>query len=302
MSSRQKIRVAVVQFDSKIGKAQDNISRATEICNELAPRSVDLVCLPEMIFSGYVFPDSVAISPFLEEPQQGPTSIFVSELAKRLQCYVMAGYPERLKPEEHHTILKDGKEINQVGANSAVICDPEGNFIGNYRKTNLFMTDMTWAKPGTGFMTLHLPAPLNTVSLGICMDLNCQPPSEWGLETGPYEIADHCIDNQSNVLILLNAWLDSKEQEESDEDWRVLNYWAARLRPLWVTEQSAESDPAQPAKDHNTIVVVCNRCGEENDTLFAGSSAVYSMGGSSGRPRLLDCVGRKFEGVAVWTV
>lgn len=35
-----------------------------------------------------------------------------------------------------------------VGANSAVLCGPNGYFIGNYRKTNLFATDRTWAKAG----------------------------------------------------------------------------------------------------------------------------------------------------------
>jgi len=256
-----------------------------------------------MIFTGYVFSDSVAISPYLEEPKKGPTAQFVSQLAKRLQCYVAAGYPERLQPEERQTITKNDKTIDQVGANSAIVCDPEGNFIGNYRKTNLFMTDMTWAKPGTGFMTFRLPAPLNTVSMGICMDLNCQPPAEWGLESGPYEIADYSIDQKSNVLILLNAWLDSGDQPEKDEDWGVLNFWAARLRPLWASkEEDADDSSTKPREGNDTIVVVCNRCGEENDTLFAGTSAVYSMKRNSGRPQLLDCVSRKFEGVAVWTV
>lgn len=40
------------------------------------------------------------------------------------------------------------KEVQQVGANSAVVYDPNGVRIGDYRKTNLFETDMTWAKPG----------------------------------------------------------------------------------------------------------------------------------------------------------
>ena len=35
-----------------------------------------------------------------------------------------------------------------VGANSAILAGPEGDSIG-YRKTNMFETDKTWAKPGT---------------------------------------------------------------------------------------------------------------------------------------------------------
>lgn len=40
-------------------------------------------------------------------------------------------------------------EHEEVGANSAVLYGPDGAFVGNYRKTNPFETDKTWAKPGT---------------------------------------------------------------------------------------------------------------------------------------------------------
>ena len=40
------------------------------------------------------------------------------------------------------------KEIEQVGANAAVLYGPDGEFVGDYRKTNLYTTDMTWARAG----------------------------------------------------------------------------------------------------------------------------------------------------------
>ena len=40
------------------------------------------------------------------------------------------------------------KEIEQVGANAAVLYGPDGEFGGDYRKTNLYTTDMTWARAG----------------------------------------------------------------------------------------------------------------------------------------------------------
>lgn len=98
---------------------------------------------------GYVFPDATSISPYLETPKTGPTSRFCSELAKRLHCYVAGGYPERLQPNEVERGRDyNGNEIQRVGANSAVLYGPEGDWIGGYRKTNLYETDMTWAKPG----------------------------------------------------------------------------------------------------------------------------------------------------------
>lgn len=121
----------------------------------------------------------------------------------------------------------------------------------------------------------RLPHPIHTMALGICMDLNAQPPALWTLEDGPYEIAQHCIDNKANVLLLLNAWLDSGNETEEAKDWSTLNFWAARLRPLWARsedteEEEEEDEPAQGDKSdgRETIVIVCNRCGSENGMDF----------------------------------
>ena len=239
-------------------------------------------------YSGYVFRDAASISPFLEHPHTGPTSRFCAEMAEKLHCYVVAGYPERLEQSE---ITKrsdsNGHIIDAIGANSAVVHGPGGERIGGYRKTNLFETDQTWAKPGssrssdceiethacsrfvgTGFVTFNLPAPLNTVSLGICMDLNPQPPAVWTLEDGPYEIADYCRVNGTDLLILLNAWLDSGIDEDTAEDWHTLNYWASRLRPLWSHVGDDVNQPPAIIEPRRTVAIVCNRCGEENGRSF----------------------------------
>ncbi|THH30042.1 hypothetical protein EUX98_g4155 [Antrodiella citrinella] len=231
-----------------------------------------------MCFTGYTFTDSAHITPYLEDPLTGPTSVFCRDLARQKGCYVAAGYAERLGTQETAVVkitrevdedrwrVKEirtvEEEVHQVGANSAVVYDPQGVRVGDFRKTNLFETDMTWAKPGTGFKTLHLPPPLNTVTLGICMDLNAQPPAKWTIE-GPYEIADHCKSTGTDTLILLNAWLLSGEQERDGRDWGTLNYWATRLRPLWSkSNRRKKSEAAKEGRE--TKVVICNRCGEEN--------------------------------------
>ncbi|KAI0700374.1 carbon-nitrogen hydrolase [Cerioporus squamosus] len=305
------MRIAVVQFAPKIGRVQENIVTAQKLCERLQPDTVDLVCLPEMIFTGYVFPDAQSITPFLEEPRTGPTSRFCALLAARLRCYVVAGYPERLPPA-------DGEANDmKVGANAAALYGPDGEFVGDYRKTNLYTTDMTWARAGTGFVTFHLPPPLNVVSLGICMDLNVQPPAVWDLTLGPYEIAEYCIAQKTSLLVLLNAWLDSGSSPDEDTDWQTINYWAARLRPLWAEVVKEEEDATAEAGGHASessseegegrkpgeelVVVVCNRCGEENGITFAGSSSLFSLTRGAGRPKLLRCMGRREEGLEVWT-
>jgi protein N-terminal amidase len=124
---------------------------------------------------------------------------------------------------------------------------------------------------GTGFASLQLPPPFNSTSIGICMDLNPEKDKSWDLLTGPYEIADHCIQSRSNLLIMLNSWLESSPTAAGDEDgaeWDTLEYWAARLRPLWAEEESLEFNNIKPQDQHplppsDTTVILCNRSGSE---------------------------------------
>jgi len=105
------------------------------------------------------------------------------------------------------------------------------------------------------------------------MDLNPQI-GDWTRHDGPYELASHCLSNKANVLILLNAWLDSGNDLEESFDWGTLNYWAARLQPLWASDEEDRSGDydlesegpldESESKGKETIVVVCNRSGKEN--------------------------------------
>lgn len=102
------------------------------------------------------------------------------------------------------------------------------------------------------------------------MDLNPQI-LDWTRAHGPYELASHCLANNANILILLNAWLDSKKEPAEAHDWYTLDYWAARLFPLWTDEKGVdpETGAAKPSTTEKegrkeTVVVICNRNGEEN--------------------------------------
>ena len=127
---------------------------------------------------------------------------------------------------------------------------------------------------------------------------------EWTLPEGPYELADHCLENRTNLLVLLNAWLYSgqeehdglivEERENEDEkgegsqdgpDRSTIDFWAARLWPLWrkdarnsyapTTQSSGSAGDEQSGikqenglHTHETSVIVCNRTGEENGRLL----------------------------------
>ena len=91
------------------------------------------------------------------------------------------------------------------------------------------------------------------------MDLNVQKPFRWESIEGPYEIASYCVAENSNLLIVLNAWLESPEDIGEDHAWTTLNFWAGRLRPLWEQQNGVSAND-----QHEMNVIVCNRTGNEN--------------------------------------
>lgn len=252
MAATTTLRVGVVQFAPKIGKVQANIARARELCNGLTPRCVDLLCFPEMIFTGYMFPDATSISPYLEHPKTGPTCTFCAELARRLECYVAAGFPERLEYDSRSTAAPPPPpplslslspsppspattapattsphnhtggvthRPTAIGFNTAVLYGPTGEPLTLYRKSNLFETDLSWAAPGSGFTVLDLPPPLGRTTIAICNDLNVHEPAVWdSLEDGPYELARHCMQEGTKLLVLLNAWLKARDDDDEEEE------------------------------------------------------------------------------------
>jgi len=267
-----------------------------------------------MAFTGYVFHSAAAILPYLEDPHSGPTASFCSAIARALHCHVAAGLPVRLDQSESRAIRAGnsafsnyqrdpygrGNDIDQVGANAAVLCDPSGAVRVTYRKTNLFRSDVPWAKPGPGFLTLDLPAPLGTTALGICMDLNPRIGTLNGAETS--DLAEHCLRTRARVLIMLNAWLSSEDEDgqedvESTEDWDTIQYWAYRLGPLYSGPK-----PDGPGEPDETFVIMCNRTGTEEGVTFAGSSALFRCQRGFGRAQLIDAMGRHEEGVRIWSV
>jgi protein N-terminal amidase len=147
------------------------------------------------------------------------------------------------------------------------------------------------------------------------MDMNVQRPLEWTSVGGPYEIASYCIAEKSNILILLNAWLESPEDIGEDTAWSTVNFWAHRLRPLWEPREGESSDNRR-----ETNVVICNRTGKENGEFhvpcscggarlsqylgrkFCGSSCSFQMRVSLGKPRLTHAMGKDEEGISLWTI
>jgi len=108
------------------------------------------------------------------------------------------------------------------------------------------------------------------------MDLNPLSSTNWQLETGPYELAEYCQAQSTNILVLLNAWLDSDHELEDEPSWSTLRYWATRLRPLWYDQHKTVID-SEALAQHRTTVVICNRTGEENGGTSCPSRSIDNL-------------------------
>lgn len=289
---------------------------------------MDLIVLPEMALTGtcgkrerrlplgYIFDSLNDIEPFLEDPFAGDskTLSLTKALAKRCECYVIAGFPERASARALQEVGDASSKfdartpMNTESAsaylpkhkhkafNSAMLVDSSGALVKVFRKHFLYETDTTWADEGTGFEYIDLPS-IGRVCVAICMDLN---PYTLEGEFDKYELAKYCTRNKVDYLVMPMNWLLPEEEVENYEIGTSndaqpcvanIHYWVARCVPLWVPGMS------KPEHDgHKICFIACNRVGKEGNTIFSGSSAVISFT-TGDRADLLGAMGTKTQGV-----
>lgn len=186
------MRVAAVQYKPVKGRRDDALADLRRLVSEAAPGS-DLVVLPEMAATGYLFPSDEAAGEVAEEPE-GPTFQALAPLAAEHGAWLVAGFPERAGDRLY---------------NSALVVDPAGELRFVYRKTLLFPPDHWWAEPGdSGYRAFDTD--VGRFGIGICMDLNDDRFLRW--------MSSAVLD----VLAFPANWI----QEDAD----VWGYWAHRMR------------------------------------------------------------------------
>ena len=126
--------IALLQFKPIRKNTEKNIR---EIKKSLAGVKADLIVLPELSNSGYLYESPGELEPFSEENTgHDPYLNALIELAKTTNAAIVTGYAE-----------KDGASLY----NSAIALSPDGP-ITNYRKTHLFDHEKNLFQPGdTGF-------------------------------------------------------------------------------------------------------------------------------------------------------
>lgn len=163
------MRVGFVQNKPIFGERDRNLAEALELAASLP---ADLLVLPELFASGYLFSDARELHD-AAEPTTGPTLRALARFCRSRSCFLIGGFPERA-PEGVF--------------NSAAVVGPEG-LLGLYRKTHLFNKERELFQPGdTGFRTWRLGG--IQVGVMICFDW-CFPEAARSLVLAGAELLAH---------------------------------------------------------------------------------------------------------------
>lgn len=146
MGKEKRIRIGVVQFNSKTDEPGENLEKAVNYIENLVEEEVDLVLLPEMFNSGYGT-DELVIKNAIE--MQEETIETLSALSDYNDVVIVGGM-----------VNKAGEDLY----NSSVIMLPYGEPV-YYNKTHLFRNEKNVFKPGNALKSFDFAG----VKFGILM-------------------------------------------------------------------------------------------------------------------------------------
>jgi len=144
-------RVAVCQFQPILKNRYANLQKIAFMLSKL---EADLVVLPELATSGYVFANQQEVNDVSEDALTGPTATLLKKLAVEKDTSYVIGFPEKTQEGVY---------------NSAMLVNPDGS-IHIYRKTHLFFEEKLYFQPGdTGFKVFEAKNGVK-VGLMVCFD------------------------------------------------------------------------------------------------------------------------------------
>jgi N-carbamoylputrescine amidase len=152
--SESLIKVAALQMEPHVGDKERNVIESVSLINKACKEGVNLMVLPELCNTGYMFNSREEAFALSEKVPEGPSTCAWIECCKKYGAYIVAGITER--------------DDNRL-YDSAVVLGPEGH-IGTYRKIHLWNEEKMWFEPGN----LGLPVfdlPFGRVGCRICYDV-----------------------------------------------------------------------------------------------------------------------------------
>ena len=149
----KKTRVGCVQFEPIIGEVDSNINKILHHIKVAHDKGIEILVLPELSNSGYVFHSREEAFNLAEMVPDGATTLMLIEAASKHKMIIVAGIAE-----VHNGVLY----------NSAVAVGHNG-YIGKFRKNHLWGAENLFFEPGNlGVPVWHTPH--GRISALICYD------------------------------------------------------------------------------------------------------------------------------------
>ena len=126
------MRAGFLQFKPVFGEPEKNISDIDRLISGNPPRAGDLIVIPELANSGYLFSSKDELRNLSEEIPNGEFCNFLRKISSDKKCYIVSGICERAGDKYF---------------NSAILVHPDGQ-INTYRKLHLFYEEKLWFTPG----------------------------------------------------------------------------------------------------------------------------------------------------------
>ena len=125
----EMLRVGFFQFAPKFGEVATNLSK---IVSALRRAEADIIVLPELPFTGYLFQDRSELFSLAEDPAQSASVSSLIALCRDRDLFLVTGFAER---------------SNDKIFNSALVIG-SGGVLHTYRKLHLFDTEREYFDPG----------------------------------------------------------------------------------------------------------------------------------------------------------
>jgi predicted amidohydrolase len=130
------LRIAFVQGRPAFGRTEENLEKGLALA---ATAEADLVVLPELWSSGYVFSTHPEVAALAEDACTGATARAIAWAARREKRHYVAGFAEAARGRFY---------------NSAMLVGP-GGVKAVYRKLHLFEREQEWFTPGNLPLAIH---------------------------------------------------------------------------------------------------------------------------------------------------
>ena len=147
------VKIACCQMEPIVGNKSDNLKKSIQMIEEAASNGANLIVLPELCNSGYVFETREEAFELSEEIPSGESCKSWSKICKKLGVHIVAGINER---------------AGDLLYNSSVVLGPN-DYVGTFRKVHLWNEENLFFEPGDlGFPVFKTP--IGRISCHICYD------------------------------------------------------------------------------------------------------------------------------------